>query len=685
MFRRFAVFAGLSLVVLTTGFVALAAENAQQGFTTPETAAADPDFALQGEYTGKEVALQVVAQGNGKFLVVAYRGGLPGAGWNGTQKQDAEEDAAEVRKQIADLELKKVDRKSPTLGAKPPQGAVVLFDGTEATFKQHWRDGAKLGDGLLNQGATSTDNFRDFTIHLEFRLPYMPLARGQGRGNSGLYYQGRFETQVLDSFGLEGKDNECGGIYSIKNPDVNMCLPPLVWQTYDAEFTAARYDAAGKKTANARVTVRHNGVLIHEDVELPRITTAAPNQESSEPGPIYLQDHGNPVRYRNIWVLPRNAEKEARRPAIPQFERFFASTASDNVAGGRLLISELNCAACHEPTPKLTGVPRPAPILDEVGQRVHPEWLVSYLTDPHATKPGTVMPDLLRNLPEAERQSTALALAHFLASTGTLAQRGSDPQSAERGKNLFHQIGCVACHAPRVGETVPDKSSIPLGDLDKKYSITSLATFLENPQHARPAGRMPRLVQNPQEATDLANYLVGAVEVQPKNPNLRFTAYHGSWDKVPDFSEIKPVKSGQSAGFDMGLAGRGNNFGLRFEGFLKIEKAGEYTFHLGSDDGSLLFIDGAKVADSDGIHPHTVHSGKKKLDVGMHKLRVDFSQVGGEASLTLEFEGPGLARQDANRSIFLTEQGPPPKSADEESKEFKLQPALVAKGRELFQ
>ncbi|RPI79213.1 MAG: DUF1080 domain-containing protein, partial [Planctomycetaceae bacterium] len=569
----------------------------------------------------------------------------------------------------------------PTLGAKPPEGAVVLFDGTEPTFKKHWRDGARISGNMLEQGATSVDLFRDFSIHLEFRLPYMPHARGQGRGNSGLYYQGRFETQVLDSFGLEGKDNECGGIYSIKNPDLNMCLPPLVWQTYDAEFTAARFNDDGKKIANARVTVRHNGVLIHEDVELPQITTAAPNQESPEPGPIYLQDHGNPVRYRNIWVLPRDAEKEARRPAIPQFERFFASTPSDNAVGGRFLLSELNCAACHAATPRLTGVPRPAPILDDVGQRVHPEWLVSYLTDPHATKPGTVMPDLLRHLPEAERKSTALALAHFLASTGTLVERGSDPQSAERGQKLFHEIGCVACHAPRIGASLPAKSAVPLGELADKYSIASLAVFLENPQHARPAGRMPRLVQNSQEALDLANYLIGAIDVTPKNPNMKFTAFHGSWDRVPDFSEIKPVKRGQTAGFDMGLAGRGNNFGLRFEGFLKIDRAAEYLFHLGSDDGSLLFIDGVKVADSDGVHPHTINTGKKKLAVGMHQLRVDFAQVGGEASLALEFEGPGFVRQDVNRSIFLTESGPPPLSAEDEARQFRLQPALVAKGR----
>lgn len=663
------------------------ADDPQKGYSTPEAAAADPDFALQGEYVGPEVGVQVVALGQGKFQVVTYRGGLPGAGWNGALKQSSEEDREELKKTIADLQLKKTERKSPTLGAKPPEGAVVLFDGTPESLKKHWRDGARLSaDKLLEQGVTSLDTFQDFSIHIEFRTPYMPLARGQGRGNSGLYYQGRYETQMLDSFGLEGKDNECGGIYSIKDPDVNMCLPPLVWQTYDAIFTAARFDKEGKKIANARVTVRHNGVLIHEDVELPRITTAAPNQESAEAGPIYLQDHGNPVRYRNIWVLPRDAQKEARRPVVPTFERFHAAAQGENVAGGRLLLTELNCTACHAAPEALANslIRRPGPVLDQIGERTRPEWMQAYLADPHGVKPGTAMPDLLRGLPEAERAPAAKALTHLLASTGTLAEKSSDPQAIGRGKTLFHQIGCVACHAPREGASVPTQSSIPLGDLTAKYSISSLATFLENPHVARPSGRMPRLVSNPQEALDLANYLVGPVEVKPRNPNWKFKVYHGSWDNVPDYDKLKPVKEGESAGFNLGVAGRGNNFGMRFEGYVKIDKGGEYTFHLGSDDGSKLFIGGKKVADSDGVHPHTVNSGKVKLEPGMHAVRVDYAQVGGEATLSLEMEGPGLARQDANGRTFLTEQGPRPASPEEEAKEFRVDAALVEQGKGLF-
>ncbi|MCS7306668.1 MAG: DUF1080 domain-containing protein [Thermoguttaceae bacterium] len=299
-------------------------------FTDP--AQAGLDFADQGEYVGEiqtqsgpvKYGAQVIALGDGKFHAVGYPGGLPGEGWDGGEKVHAdghrqadrvvfalgEGRKAELAKgTIVVLEadgqqigkLQKVERKSPTLGAKPPAGAVVLFDGTSA---DNFQGGRITPDGLLIEGATSKQKFDSCTIHLEFRTPFMPYARGQDRGNSGVYVQGRYEVQILDSFGLEGLDNECGAIYGVARPKVNMCFPPLSWQTYDIEFQAAKWHN-GQMVQRPRMTVRHNGVVIHENVELPFATRAAPLPEGPEKGPLFLQDHGCPVRFRNIWVLPK--------------------------------------------------------------------------------------------------------------------------------------------------------------------------------------------------------------------------------------------------------------------------------------------------------------------------------------------------------------------------------------------
>ena len=207
--------------------------------------------------------------------------------------------------------LERYERPSPTLGAKPAPGALVLFDGRN--LKQ-WTDkkGKKSRWKLLDKEAVEVvpktgsiitkKSFGDHRLHIEFRTPFMPTDRGQKRGNSGVYLLGRYEVQVLDSYGLEGRDNECGGIYKVSRPRVNACAPPTHWQTYDITFRAPRFDSKGKKTENARITVIHNGILIHEDVELPNFTGGSLAENEVHTAPLMLQEHGNPVQFRNIWV-----------------------------------------------------------------------------------------------------------------------------------------------------------------------------------------------------------------------------------------------------------------------------------------------------------------------------------------------------------------------------------------------
>lgn len=319
-----------ALCVVGAATVAYGAEPGLPTFTNAEEAG--PEFVIQGEYLGEvntddgptPFGVQILALGDGKFRAVAYPGGLPGEGWSrGDEKHTAEgklENGQAVfgggdggRGVVKDGELhvshgggktsvlKKVERKSKTLGKEPPEGATVLFDGSSA---DNFVGGKLVEDNLLGVGCTSKQEMKDHKMHIEFRTPFMPTATGQARGNSGVYVQNRYEIQVLDSFALEGENNECGGVYSMKAPSVNMCYPPLSWQTYDIDFTAARFDG-DKKVANARLTLYHNGVKIYDNIELTDKTPGGAPQEAPGVGPLMLQNHGNPVAFRNIWAVEK--------------------------------------------------------------------------------------------------------------------------------------------------------------------------------------------------------------------------------------------------------------------------------------------------------------------------------------------------------------------------------------------
>ena len=329
----------------SAGLICMAQDKKPQRIAEADPAklTSDADFAIQGEYEGTKsseggstvkVGAQVIALGNGKFDVKLLPGGLPGAGWDGKSSKMAKAERTDsgvvvklpetdaksgkvtgyadggtiadgtmtLKATNAAATLKKVSRTSPTLGAKPPEGAIVLFD----TDPSKWEGGkiVELSDGkFLNNGIKTKQGFGAFTAHVEFRLPWMPNSRGQGRGNSGVYLQDRYELQVLDSFGLTGENNECGGIYTQYKPAVNMCLPPLVWQTYDIDFTPAVFEG-DKKVTPAKATIKHNGVVIHDNIEF-KGPTGGGQAEKPTPGPFQFQNHGDPVVYRNVWVVEK--------------------------------------------------------------------------------------------------------------------------------------------------------------------------------------------------------------------------------------------------------------------------------------------------------------------------------------------------------------------------------------------
>ena len=325
----------LSVLLLSVAVVC----HADQG-------ASDPFF---GDWQGEGLVAQVIPRGGGNYqinllpefdvkckplAVVAGRAAdgvlrFEQDGWSGQAQGQQMAGTRPGSRQPEAFVLKPVVRLSPSVGAKPPEGAVILFDGSGfGEWEAQRPKGApteiawelcedfmrvapvdretRAGHSLITKRA-----FRDFRMHFEFRLALMADKTGQTRSNGGLVFGDAnwCEIQVLDSYGLEGLDNECGGIYKVGAPAVNMCRPPLVWQTYEIEYRAPRYDADGKRSQPGRISVVHNGVSIHQDAELPD-SPAAEQRRKTNPdaiptGRIILHYHKDPVEYRNIWLVER--------------------------------------------------------------------------------------------------------------------------------------------------------------------------------------------------------------------------------------------------------------------------------------------------------------------------------------------------------------------------------------------
>jgi hypothetical protein len=296
----------------------------------------DSAYWLQGEYLGsleqgaarRTVGAQIATSGQGEFRMLVYQGGLPGNGWDQATEVDAYTAKPEggqllfpagelvflvknrritaMRRsegsEVIEGVLERVMRDSPTLGLAPPPEAIPLFDGSGLEF---WRDNAEMtGDGLLVQGASTREEFGDLFIHVEYLLPFW-LA---GTANSGVYVQNRYEVQIYGSYGMWPVNAlHDGALYNFRKPDVKATRPPLQWQTLDILFRAPRFDQAGGKTADARISVLHNGTLVHHDVELPGGTGIGGSRPELASAELHLQRHSGPGFFRNVWVI-RDAE-----------------------------------------------------------------------------------------------------------------------------------------------------------------------------------------------------------------------------------------------------------------------------------------------------------------------------------------------------------------------------------------
>lgn len=203
---------------------------------------------------------------------------------------------------------------TPGQGTQPPSDAIVLFDGTHWKEWQSAKDSSAVswtlqdGAGTVKPGGgdiVTRRSFGDMQLHLEFREPSVVKGEGQGRGNSGVFLQNRYEVQILDCYENRTYSNgQTGSVYKQSIPLVNVCRKPGEWQTYDILFTAPRFNADGILTAPARVTVIHNGVVIQLNTEIkgPTEYIGLPVYQAHGKGPIKLQDHGDLVSFRNVWV-----------------------------------------------------------------------------------------------------------------------------------------------------------------------------------------------------------------------------------------------------------------------------------------------------------------------------------------------------------------------------------------------
>ena len=195
----------------------------------------------------------------------------------------------------------------------PPADAIVLFDGNDLSQWEsdsgpaRWKVDSGFIEVVPGTGSMHTKRgFGDCQLHIEWMTPVPPHGEGQERGNSGVFLMGRYEVQVLDSYGnTTYPDGQAAAVYGQFPPLVNASRPPGVWQTYDIVFHRPRFNAKGKVLQPARFTVLHNGVLVQDNVMLSGPTAhqqRPPYSAHADELPLALQDHGNPVRYRNIWV-----------------------------------------------------------------------------------------------------------------------------------------------------------------------------------------------------------------------------------------------------------------------------------------------------------------------------------------------------------------------------------------------
>ena len=390
------------------------------------------------------------------------------------------------------------------------------------------------------------------------------------------------------------------------------------------------------------------------------------------------------VRSRLIPLLPAlllpAVSGFAGVPVFPAVD----SSKLDSELKGLVLIEEMNCAACHDAGPDLAARSKKAPRLVDIGSRANPAWIEAFIANPHGTKPGTSMPEMMGNLDAGQKAQTSRELTHFLLSLkpGNFAPQPPDAVAAEQGRRLFHARGCAACHSPRdeKGMETLTAKSVPLGALEGKYSFKSLVEFLRQPHASRPSGRMPDMRLSGEDVERIAHFLLQDTRVPGA---LSYTLYRGDvWDGLGS-EKVRAERAGHVDDFALESLRTGKllqHTAIRYDGWLNVGTAGRYRFFATMNGGSLL-IDGKPIIEQEPSDRRGVKQleGAVELAVGWRKIQFTYFHTGREAKLSLEMEGPQFPRGPIP-SVMLSVSNEPIAAFQP----LNVDSALAARGREHF-
>lgn len=474
---------------------------------------------------------------------------------------------------------------TPPEPGKPPSDAIVLFDGKDLSQWKHdprrdsppvkgdqpqWRVAGGYAEIVPRAGGIRTRaSFRgDYHLHIEWATPAKVEGNGQGRGNSGVFIRGFPEIQVLDSFQNDTyPDGQAAGLYSHYPPMVNASRPPGQWQSYDIFFERSK---PGQK---ARLTVLHNGVVAQYLREF---------DDDTQEGDIALQDHLNPVRYRNLWLRPLRSDPDQTGTPPPA-----AQTAA-------------------KPAAKPARVVRVKTLTAQM----------KYDVEAFTARPGEAIELALENGDD---------LPHNLV----FCQPGTDTVALS-----LKQMEDLDAALKR--DWVPDDKRVWLHSkmLNPHQKQTLRFTAPEKP------GDYPYVCTFPGHAMTMR----GVMKVMPLGgglENLRFALYLGVWDRLPNFSKLKPHREGavEDNLLRLNFDDYKNEYGLVFTGTLNVKRAGSHRFYLAGDDGIRLLIDGTPVLEHDGVHPAEIKEAGLRLEAGVRQVRLEYFQKQGDARLFAAWKG----------------------------------------------